>query len=162
MRKKGSPAEWERVRLIAANMFDLGKPPAEVAACTGVAAQTARRWRRQYQSGGRPALAARKPPGGPAKLSPQQRTALPGLLAQGPAAHGYDAHLWTTKLVARLILERFGVSHHHDHVGVLLHGLGWSPQLPVRRAKERDEAAVARWRGEVWPALKKKSSAAAE
>ncbi|WP_226962792.1 winged helix-turn-helix domain-containing protein [Streptomyces sp. C8S0] len=32
----------------------------------------------------------------------------------------------------------------------LLHRLGWSPQVPVHRAVERDEEAVTRWRSEQW------------
>ena len=79
------------------------------------------------------------------------------MLAQGPAAHGYgEAYLWTTKLIARLIKDKFGVDHHHDHVGVILHELGITPQVPARRAKERDEARISQWRDTFWPALLKK------
>jgi hypothetical protein len=37
---------------------------------------------------------------------------------------------------------------------VLLHRIGWSVQVPVRRAAERDEAAIAAWREEIWPVIK--------
>jgi transposase len=30
----------------------------------------------------------------------------------------------------------------------------WSPQRPARRAAERDEDAIARWRAEDWPRIK--------
>jgi transposase len=150
-------AELERLRMIAADRLDEGKTPAEVAAFLGLKAQTVREWRRDYRTGGRAALASVKPTGRPRKLSDAQRRQLPALLAQGPAAHGYaDAHLWTTRLIARLIKDRFGVDHHHDHVGVLLHELGWSPQVPARRAKERDEGRIAWWRDTFWPDLLKK------
>lgn len=143
--------------MIAANLFDQGKESKEVAAIVGAAPQTVREWRRDYRKGGRAALAASKPTGRPRKLTEGQRRELLTLLAAGPAAHGYaDAHLWTTRLIARLIRERFRVEHHHDHVGVLLHELRWSPQVPARRAKERDEARIAAWRDTLWPALLKK------
>ncbi|MER5918556.1 winged helix-turn-helix domain-containing protein [Streptomyces sp. NPDC001982] len=29
--------------------------------------------------------------------------------------------------------------------------MGWSPQVPVHRAAERDEEAIAGWRKETWP-----------
>jgi transposase len=34
---------------------------------------------------------------------------------------------------------------------VLLHRIGWSVQVPARRAAERDEDKIARWREEAWP-----------
>lgn len=143
--------------MIAADRFDEDKEPAEIAAFLSVDVQSVRRWRRAYRRGGRAALASSKPTGRPRKLTDDQRAALRTLLAEEPRAHGYaDAYLWTTKLVARLIKDRFGVEHHHDHVGVILHELGITPQVPARRAKERDEARITRWREEFWPALFKK------
>ena len=35
----------------------------------------------------------------------------------------------------------------------MLKALRWTPQTPIRRAQQRDEAAIQRWRAEVWPAL---------
>jgi hypothetical protein len=37
---------------------------------------------------------------------------------------------------------------------VLLHRLGWSVQVPARRAAERDEEKIARWREDTWPVIK--------
>ena len=143
--------------MIAANLFEQGKAPREIAATIGVAAQTVRGWRRCFRAGGRLALRSGKSTGRPRKLDEAQRAELLTLLAQPPAAHGYsDAHLWTTKLIARLIEDRFGIAHHHDHVGVILHELGWSPQVPARRAKERDEVRIRQWRDTFWPQLLKK------
>ena len=47
----------------------------------------------------------------------------------------------------------FGVRYHKDHVGRLLKELRWTPQVPITRAIQRDEGAIARWRDEVWPEL---------
>ena len=156
MRKKGSLECLEQLRLLAANMIDRAMAPAEIASLLGVDDQTVRRWRRAYLAGGREALALRKPPGRPAKLGPGRRAELVELLKAGPRACGYDSYLWTTRLVARLVREKFGVEHHHDHVGVILHELGLSPQVPARRARERDEAKVAEFREKTWPELLKK------
>jgi len=157
MRTKATLEELERLRMIAADRFDEGKRPREIAEFLGVKPQSVREWRRDYLAGGRAALASVKPTGRPRKLGDAQRRELRSLLARGPAAHGYaDAYLWTTKLIARLIKDTFGVEHHHDHVGVILHELGITPQVPARRAKERDEAKIARWRDEFWPGLLKK------
>src|SRR5207237_7480450 len=51
----------------------------------------------------------------------------------------------------------FGVCYHKDHVGRLLKELHWTPQVPIRRAIQRDEEAIERWRKEVWPELQQRA-----
>jgi transposase len=156
MRRKGDPKEWERVRLIAANMFERKMKPKEIAALLEVDDQTVRRWRRVWRATQRDGLKARKPPGGPSKLSDPQKQQLLQMLTHKPEQWGFNACLWTTKLIAQLIEKQFGVRHHHDHVGTILRQLGWSVQKPARRAKERDEQRIESWRSEFWPTLEKK------
>ena len=50
--------------------------------------------------------------------------------------------------------RRFGVEYTLAGMDVLLHRLGWSVQVPARRAAERDEEKIARWREETWPVIK--------
>ena len=162
MRKKGSPEELERTRMIAANMFDQGMTPARVAAVLDADVQTARRWRRVYDqggrgAGGRAALRLSRHPGRRPLLGEADRRALAELLLRTPAECGFDKYLWTTQLVADLIEREFGVAYHHDHVGVILGAMGFSHQKPARRARERDEAAIESWRRDAWPALLKKA-----
>jgi len=164
MRKKGTAEEWQRLRHVAANMLDRGMKPAQIADLLDVDAQTVRTWRRAYLRRGRAALASRKPPGRPSRLTPaQKRTLAQQWLPKTPAECGFAGrYLWTQQLIADLIAREFGVSYHHDHVGVILHELGFSHQKPARRAAERDEARIDAWRGEVWPALLKKVPMPAE
>ncbi len=42
-----------------------------------------------------------------------------------------------------------------DHVGRLMHTLGWSHQKPETRALERDEGRIAHWKRREWPRVKK-------
>lgn len=144
--------------MVAARMFELKRPTHEVAHAVGRDAQTVRGWRRAWRAGDEraEALAAKPHPGRTPKLSAAQWQEVLAMLAEPPKAHGYDAYLWTTSLMARLIKERFGVEHHHDYVGEVLHKLGWSCQRPAKLAKERDEQAIAAWRDQEWPALLKK------
>jgi transposase len=65
--------------------------------------------------------------------------------------------LWTLPRVAEVIARTFGVRYHPAHVWKILHGEGWSCQKPERRARERNEAAIQRWRTERWPHIKKRS-----
>ena len=91
-------------------------------------------------------------PGGAAcRLDEQQLARLRAALDAGPAACGWrEDQRWTlarvTTLVARLFHKRYtlrGASY-------LLHRMGYSPQVPVHRAAERNEAAIAAWRAETW------------
>ena len=57
--------------------------------------------------------------------------------------------------MAQVILKEFGVSYHPAHVSRLLREAGLSLQKPARRANQRDEEAIKRWKEERWPSLKK-------
>jgi transposase len=89
-------------------------------------------------------------------LTTEQLAQLPTLLARGAEAFGFLGEVWTAKRVAAVIRDEFHVRYHPDHVGRLLRTAGWSPQKPIRRATQRDEAAIERWITEQWPALQAK------
>jgi transposase len=112
-------------------------------------------WRQQYERKGEAGLAAKPHPGRKAKLSPAQRKKLLRLLKKGPQAHGYATDLWTLPRVAEVIRRRFGVRYDPSHVWRILNALGWSAQKPERRARERDEEGIDRWRKRDWPRIKK-------
>jgi transposase len=61
--------------------------------------------------------------------------------------------------VAEVVRREFGIRYHVDHIGRVLRKMGWSPQKPERRARERDEAAIQRWVKVEWPRIKKKHGA---
>ncbi len=117
-----------------------------------------RRWKAAVRQRGPDALRARPAPGRPPRLSPAQKEQLEGWL-QGARAHGFASDLWTCPRVAQLIVHRLGVFYHVDHIGRLLHALGWSPQKPQRRAAERDEERIQTWLKQDWPRIKKKPDA---
>jgi transposase len=93
-------------------------------------------------------------------LSVHQRSELVAALARGTRYWGYAPDGWTGPLVRDVIQRLFGVEFHPEYVPRLLHQLGWSPQKPERRARERNEADIACWRRETWPRLKKEPRAA--
>jgi transposase len=114
------------------------------------------RWWQTYQRDGRQGLAAKPTPGRPPGLSPRQKDQLVRLLVRGPLRAGYPTDLWTLPRVAKLIDQEFGVRYHPGHVWKVLTALGWSCQKPERRAVERDEVAIARWKYTEWPRIKKR------
>jgi transposase len=54
-----------------------------------------------------------------------------------------------------VIQRAFGVRLHRAHVGRVLSALDWSCQKPERRALERDEAAIERWKRYLFDACEK-------
>jgi len=113
------------------------------------------RWRRTLAAGGRPALASQGAGGAKCKLSPAQLRELATLLDAGPAVHGWDEdQCWTLARITEVVRRRFGVDYTLAGMDLLLHRIGWSVQVPARRAAERDEARIAAWREETWPVIK--------
>lgn len=158
MRPKGTAADLEARRRWAADLLQDGKTNAEVAALVNASRSSVKRWRRALREGGEDALVAKPHPGPKPKLSDAQKHTLRRILIEGPVRHGYSTDLWTCARVAEVIRRRFRVRYNADHLGRVLHALGFSPQKPVHRARERDEAAIERWRKVVWPRLKKRAA----
>jgi transposase len=144
----------EQRRLEAARMFARGATQAEVASTFGVSRQAASVWYRRWHQGGEPALRAAGRAGRRPRLSAAELDAVEGALRKGPEAFGFDTELWTLARVAQVIERLTGVSFHPGHVWRILRRLGWSLQRPARRAAERDEAEIARWRAQEWPRIK--------
>lgn len=153
MRSCGSPEVLEVRRTIAARLFERGVSLTEVAAIVGSSVSSAHRWREAWRRGS--GLQAKPHPGRTPKLSVPQRTDLVAALSQGTRTWGYAPDGWTGPMVRDMIQRLYGVEYHPDYVPRLLRQFGWSPQKPERRARERNEAEIARWRRETWPRLKK-------
>jgi len=95
-------------------------------------------------------------PGRNRRLSDKQHQQLEKLLKKGATAFGWSNDLWTGPRVRQLISDHFGIDFHVGHVRkILAQRLGWTSQKPERRARERDEEEIERWRSEDVPRLKK-------
>src|SRR5215468_4316161 len=147
-------ARREQVRLAAADLIEAGAGDREVARRLRVSRMSANRWRRALAAGGRGALASKGAGGARCKLTPAQLGELAAVLEAGPAVQGWEDQCWTLARVTEVIGRRFGAEYTLAGADLLLHRIGWSVQFPARRAAERDEAAIAAWRQEVWPVVK--------
>lgn len=151
-----SPRNWKEARRFQAwRLKQKGWPQRHIAEALGVSEGAVSQWMKRARVGGVDALRHRPPPGAPPRLTHAQLARLPALLQQGPEAYGFRGKLWTRGRIAAVIRVEFGVSYHPAHVSRLCQAMRWSPQKPARRARQRDEAAIAHWREETWPALKK-------
>jgi len=156
MRPEGSAKVLEARRILGGSLLQQGKSVREVARLLGVTPTSVCRWKASLEKGGLEALTAKPHPGRPSALSAEQKEALEAILRQGPLAAGFATDLWTLERVAQVIKENFAIKYHPGHVWRILRDLDWSPQKPDRRARERDEGAIAEWRDETWLRVKKK------
>ena len=127
-----------------------------MARALGVSRAAVTRWKQAYEAKDAAGLTAKPHPGARPRLAVAERKRLGRILLKGPRRQGYATELWTLGRVAEVIAEKFGVHYHPCHVWKVLRGMGWSCQKPERRARERDDEAVRRWREDDWPRIKKR------
>ena len=151
MRTPGTAAEHEFLRKRAVAAVRAGQSPSAVARAFGVHRVTVQRWLRQARvPGGLDAKPVRRA----SALADDQLRQLETLLLQGASQHGWPNDLWTAARVQQVILRHFGIDFHPEHVRKLLkRRLGWTSQKPQRRAKERDEDEIRRWKEEEFPRI---------
>jgi transposase len=155
MRPTGTQKQLEQRRIRAMELLQDGHGIRQIARMVGASPSSVVRWRDAYKEGGQKALASKPPPSRPCKLSEKQLLKLQNLLLKGPKANGYKTDLWTLQRIAKLIHRHFGINYHIAHVWQLLRKMGWSCQKPEKRARERDEQAIAAWCKKDWPRIKK-------
>ena len=151
------PTDWrEGRRLRAWDLHQQGWSQKQIAIAMGVTQGAVSQWIARGRAGGTVALRNGSHPGATPKLTQDQRERLPDLLKRGAEAYGFVGDVWTQARIASVIKREFGVTYHVDHIGRLLHAIGWSVQKPIERATERNDVAIERWCREQWPAIKKK------
>ncbi|MEV1240756.1 winged helix-turn-helix domain-containing protein [Nonomuraea sp. NPDC050022] len=152
-----TPAEQERrerLRLRTAERFAEGESTRDIARELRISERSVGRWRAAWQRGGIQALPSQGPVSRE-KLSTVQWARVEAELGRGPLAHGFaNDQRWTLARIKTLIGKLFHVGYTIEGVGKLLHRHGWSVQVPVKCALERDEEAITAWKEQVWLAIK--------
>lgn len=134
-----------------------GRTQADVADFLGVHPVTVAKWMKAYRAGGDAAVAAKPIPGRPRFLTDDQEAEVRSWLLRTPTEFGFRTDLWTAARVAQLIRDKLGVTFHPSYLREWLSERGYSPQKPVRRAKQRNPQALDAWLGQGYPAIQKKS-----
>ncbi len=154
---KDSSTNWKTERRKRAwALYQAGWMQKDIAEALGVTKGAVSQWVKRGKEGDEAALREQPKSGAPMRLSQGDRERLPELLKRGAESFGFRGELWTCSRVGKVIQHEFGVKYHPAHVSRILKELGWTPQKPIRRAKQRQEAEIQRWQEERWPALKKR------
>ena len=133
-----------------------GEKPSVVIASYGFSRQIIYKWLREAKGKGRGlrALRSRKATGRPRTLTAKQEQQLfRWINGKDPRQHGFDFGLWTRLVVRRLIADKFDANLGVTAVGKLLAKLGLTPQKPLKRAYERDPAAIEAWKNDTYPSI---------
>ncbi len=156
MRPQGSAAELERRRYRALQLYRSKRYGLrEIARRLDCDPASVHRWTKSWKQGGKNALRAKKSSGRTAQMSSVKLRKLEKILLKGAMNNGFATEFWTLKRIRQVIKREFDVSYHISHVWRLMQEIGWSCQIPERRATQRDEEAIKNWLLHTWPDLKK-------
>ena len=155
---KGQTKNWkEKRRLHAVQLKRAGWKQKDIATALDVSPMAVSHWIRKMEAEGIHSLRARPHTGRPTDLSREQKELIPDLLSHGAEAYGFRGDVWTCRKFKRVIEWEFGISYHRSHIARLLQELRWTPQQPIQRAAQRDEAAIAHWRTRTWVEIQKRA-----
>ena len=145
-------------RLAVKRVLEDGEAPSGVMKSLGLCRTTIYPWLRKHADKGMEALVERIAQGPEPKLTEKQRQQVKRwILGKDPRQYGFDFGLWSRRIVQALIQEKLGIALGLTAVGRLLASLEITPQKPLRRAYERDPAAVDLWLKETYPKLKQRA-----
>jgi transposase len=153
-------ALYER-RKQAIMLFKKGMKRHEIAPIVGVHRLTVGLWIKAWQNGGLVALKAGssgRPKGTGRKLRPDEELETRrAIVDKCPDQLKLPFALWTRQAVREFIRQRFNVKMSLQAVGDYLKLWGFTPQKAIRRAYERNEEKVMKWKTEEYPLLVKKA-----
>jgi transposase len=131
----------------------MGISKAEVARRLEVSWTAVDKWDKRRVAEGPNSWREKRHPGASPKLNSAQKTCLQKILLEGARAYGYPTDLWTLKRLAEVIRKEFGVRYTLSGVWRVLRALGFSAQVPLTRALERDERYIRQWVRKQWPEI---------
>ncbi len=145
----------------AVALFELGCARKEIAPLVGAHRNVVGRWVRAWQEQGDASFAVRpagRPRGRGCRLNGWQASLVKRLITdKTPDQLKFPFALWTREAVQRLIAGKLGIQLPIRSVGNYLKRWGFTPQRPVKRAYERNNAAINRWLTEEYPAIARRA-----
>jgi transposase len=149
------------IREFAITAIQKGMHPEDVADLYDVGRSTVFNWRKEYLEKGAAALTVKNAPGRTPRLTAAQLEQVrKWVVGKDPRQLQFDFAMWTRQMVRDLISREFGVEYTLQAVGVILRGMGLSPQKPLVRAYEQNPELVQKWKDEEYPAIREAARSA--
>jgi transposase len=152
------------LRRVAVNMVLGGMTRVAVAQAIGVNRRFVGGWMRAYETQGGAALAGGRRgrrPGEQKALNRQQEAMIRRMIvSKCPDQLELPFALWTREAVGQLIERKTGVKLSLTAIGSYLAAWSFTPQKPIRRATERNEAAIRAWIEHDYTAIAKRAKKA--
>ena len=145
----------EKRRFNAAKLFKNGIHQAEVARRLGVTPAAVHGWYHVWRKQGMRGLRSKGRPGFASALTEVDRRKVRRAVVQGARKFGYDTDLWTLERIGAVMKRITGKSFGHTWTWQIVLSLGFTPQRPERRSKERNEKVIQGWKTHTFPRLKK-------
>jgi transposase len=159
--RKLSPQAQEPIRIRVVTAVRGGMKKSAAARAFGVSRTSIDTWLAKVAAGNITSLRSRKRgrPSEPRLPGHQAATIVRLITDRCPDQLKLPFALWTREAVRDLIAQRTGLRVSVRTAGRYLKRWGFTPQKPLRRAYERDPAAVQRWKEQEYPAIVKQAQA---
>jgi len=153
----------EEIRRQAMRLVGNGKSKTEVASLLGVGRSTVSRWFSRYKDGGWAVLRKRKrgrAVGTDRRLSAEQEKEVQKTIVDHtPDQLKMAFALWSRRAVQQRVMDKYGIRYTLQGIGKLLKDRGFTPQRPAKRAIERNDEAVKKWKELEYPQLAARAKA---
>ena len=150
-----SRKQREKIRLQAGTLFKKGIHQAEVARKLKVTPVAVHYWHKDWKADKKHGLKSKGHPGFQSKLTEEHRQAFRQAILKGPLAYGYETNLWTLPRLAAVMKKVGKVQFSEVWTWHIVRNLGFTPQKPQVKAKQRNEKAITEWTAKTLPGLKK-------
>jgi transposase len=156
-----SPKAQEEIRFRVIAAIRGGMSKSVAARSFGVSRTSIDAWLRRVELGNIQSLRSQKRGRPPQPRLPghQAATIVKLITDRTPDQLKLPFALWTREAVRDLIVQRTGLRISVRTAGRYLKRWGFTPQKPLRRAYERDPAAVKRWKEQEYPAIVRRAKA---
>ena len=145
----------ERRRLSAGRLFARGITQYAVAKRFCVSTAAVNQWHKAWKKNKKTGLNSKGHPGFSSVLSKEKQRQLKVLIIKGPKHCGYATDFWTIDRIRAMTKKKLKIDLGYTRIWNTVIGLSFSVQKPERRAKERNEKAIADWKWNEFPRLKK-------
>lgn len=142
-------------RIHAILLNSTGKTSGDIAKVLRVSRSQVSKWLKTYDQSGVQGILEGYRSGRPSLMTKENKILLSDIIESGPVAYGYMSGVWTSSMIAKIILTEFSVEYNPGHVRKILKEMKFSVQRPKKILANADPEKQDRWTRYTYPELKK-------